>query len=79
MKANRSILTCPYSNCSHVAVWKRGREARLAGEPRESCPYTMVFTKRRWPKPKIPPGSNGYHRAWVLGWESVDKADNRSI
>lgn len=64
-------MTHPYAKSPHHATaWRRGCAARLAGEPKEACPYRYVFVKPAKGRPIFSPGSNGYYTAWRLGWES---------
>ncbi len=52
-----------------ISTFRRGRAARLAGQPREACPYH--------PKPGrggvIDSGARGYANAWLRGWDEADR------
>ena len=48
------------------AAYRKGQEARKAGEPRDACPYEDIRTWHggvTW--------SRGFRRSWGYGWDAM--------
>lgn len=53
---------------AHDGAETKGRLARLAGKPRDACPYK----DKRKANGRLT-GSRGFRNAWFAGWDNMDQ------